>query len=128
MALKPIVDSVRYGQLDAIRENIRRVETKSGADSLVSDAVTWVETMFFKGLDKVNLRRDNLLCNPPSHPTPSSNPPNPEGASTSIIALAHTDSEVCGDGPMMAGNLGSGRAPSARHPLYPMSCDFMYIR
>ena len=139
-ALKPIVNSVRYDQLGAIREHIRRVELKSGAAyTVVSDSITWLKTMFFEGLDKVNIRVDDLLCTPPSHPTlpgalpaPARQspgiPPNPEGASAPNNALASPGSEVRGDGPPLAGRLGSGRAPPVRHPLYPTACDFEYTQ
>ena len=137
-ALKPIVVSVRYGQLGAIRENIRWVELKSGADyTLVSDGITRLETMFFEGLDKVNIRVDDLLRTHPLHTMPHSAlpatslssaglPPNPEGAPAPNNALANTGLDVCGDGPPLAGCVGSGWAPSARHPLHPMTCDFEY--
>ena len=151
-ALKPIVDSVWYGQLGAIRENVRQVESKSGADyTMVSDGVTRLKKMFFEGLDKVNIRVDDLIRTHPSHTTPpgalpaalhpsAGLPPNPErapapnnalantGLQAPNNALANTDSDVCGDGHPLAGCVGSDWAPSERHPLYPTTCDFAYDR
>ena len=139
-ALKLIVNSVWYGQLGAIREHIRRVESKSGADyTLVSDGVTRLKTMFFEALDKVNINVEDLLC---AHSLPTTLPgallaalrpsaglpPNPEGALAPNNAPASPGLDVHGNGPPLAGHLGSGRATSTGHPLFPTSCDFDYNR
>jgi hypothetical protein len=61
-ALKPIMDKIRYSQLPKIRDNIKKVDTKSSLDfSTVNDDVHWHESKFMDGLDMVNTRVDELL-------------------------------------------------------------------
>jgi hypothetical protein len=123
-ALKLIIDNVRYSQLSAIRDHIRRVELKSGADyTLVSDGVTRLETMFFEGLDKVNIRVDDILH---VHPSPTTAPDNisaaslpsaghptaPAGPSTSTNATPIPALEVHGDGPQLSARVGLHNSPN----------------
>jgi hypothetical protein len=61
-ALKPIVDDIRYSQLPKIRDNIKKVDTKSLADfSTVTDDVHRLESKFMDSLDMVNTCVDELL-------------------------------------------------------------------
>jgi hypothetical protein len=68
-ALKPIVDDIRYSQLTKIRDNIKKVDTKSSADfSTVTDDVHRLDSKLMDGLDMVNTRVDELLCAQKSPP------------------------------------------------------------
>jgi hypothetical protein len=68
-ALKPIVDDIRYSQLPKIRDNIKKVDTKSLADfSTVTDDLHRLKSKFIDGLDMVNTRVDKLLCAQKSPP------------------------------------------------------------
>jgi hypothetical protein len=145
------VDNVWYSQLGTIREHIWRVESKSGVDyTLVSNGVTRLETMFCNGLDKVNIRVDDLLHVHPSHTTlpsallaashPSAGLPlTPEGALAPNNAPAIPESDVHCDLPLLSAvvglhtasyssinvhHLGSGQETSLHHPLFPVSFDF----
>ena len=116
------------------------------------DGVTWLETMFFEGLDKVNISVDDLLCIHLSPTTALGNlsaasrtsaglPPTPVGASAPTTATAVPKPDVPGDGPPLSVGdglpkashsytnvclSGSGQATSSQHPLFPAECDFEY--
>ena len=90
------------------------MELKSGVDyTSVSDGVTRLKTMFFEGLDKVNIHVDDLLRVHPSPTMAPGNlsaasrtsaglPPTPAGALVPTNAAVVPKLDVQGDGPLLS--------------------------